>query len=50
MTDDQRQTIEVSHHIPSLTASSFEEVVGVTKDPHTLSDISMIALEWIDLF
>ena len=28
----QRQTIEVSHHIP-------------TKDPHTLPDIGMIALE-----
>ena len=49
MTDDQRQTIEVSHHIPSLTASSFEEVVGETKDPHTLPDIGMIALEWMDM-
>ena len=47
LTDDQRQTIEVSHHIPSLTASSFEEVVGETKDPHTQPDIGMIALEWI---
>ena len=30
------QTIEVSHHIP-------------TKDPHTLPDIGMIALEWMDM-
>ena len=33
---DQRQTIEVSHHIP-------------TKDPHTLPDIGMIAFEWMDM-
>ena len=47
--NDQRQSIEVSHHIPPPTASSFEEVVGETKDPQTLPDIGMIALEWMDM-
>ena len=34
---------------PSLTASSFEEVAGESKYPHTLPDIGMIALEWMDM-